>query len=143
MNMSSNPHRCHLFLAASLLAGLVACPAEYQTITIYATVDDAVELPVDAAINIGAANRDDISKMVILEQATVTDPDTRRYRAYGAACIDQRSCKVWTFAYIDLDGDEMWTTGEPWGADPANPKALHDSGYVAEIEIGPDVEASP
>ena len=50
---------------------------------------------------------------------------------------------VYLFAFLDLDGDDVWDQDEPWGADANNPVTIDKDGYVSSIAIvAPEADVS-
>ena len=64
----------------------------------------------------------------------------RTYEGESAACCNPNGETVYLFAYIDLNRNDSWDPGEPWGEDPNNPVEIDDDGYRSEILVEPDAE---
>lgn len=125
-------------LLALLLAPLCGCSAQY-TFAYDITIADEVEVVQGATLRMSQGSSptdlDQLKPHDDLEE-TLTDAQ-RSVQADGSVCCAPNN-RVNLFAYIDLDDSGSWDAGEPWGADPGNPIAIDDDGYVSEITVAPD-----
>ena len=96
------------------------------------SVAEDVELPEGAQIVMAESSEDDIT--TAYGEAHDVVMDRRDYTGEGSTCCSP-SETVYLFAYVDLDGNDQWDEGEPWGEDPNNPIVIEDDDYVSEILI--------
>ena len=126
-----------LVFASLLCSTLATAACSYVFAYNYeVTIADEVELTADAKLLMVEGNEDGLEGAFPSDQADL-DPQTRDYRGTGSTCCSP-SETVYLYAFIDLDGDEEWDAGEPWGEDPTNPVVIEDDGYVGEILVEPD-----
>jgi hypothetical protein len=123
-----------LVLATLLFSTLATAACSYAfEYSFDVTIADDVELTADAQLMMVEGNDDGLEGAFPSDQADL-EPDTRDYRGSGSTCCSP-SETVYLYAFIDLDGNEEWDAGEPWGEDPNNPVVIEDDGYVGEILV--------
>lgn len=118
--------------ATALLAS--ACSYYGWTFAYDVTLDETLDVSDDVTVvmasnefgsDIETANVDGTEQRTSAEQ---------RITGQGMTCCSP-STTISLFAFADLNDNDTWDEGEPWGEDPNNPVDIERDGYVATIVI--------
>ncbi len=131
-------------LAAGLLClvpmvSVLACSYSYvfeYDVTIAPSVDTSGELGGARVLMVAGSGESSIEETAV-DGDVAFDPATSSYSGEGRTCCSPGE-SMSLYAFIDLNGNELWDAGEPWGEDPNNPVDIDDDGYVAKIVIEAD-----
>ncbi|MEM6291035.1 MAG: hypothetical protein AAGA54_07210 [Myxococcota bacterium] len=122
------------FASALALTTAAACSYAYPY-EVDVTIATDVEAPEDANLLLVSGPGPDIEDAYV--DVSIPFGEAGREYRHGAASLN--ASEVYLFAFIDLDGNEAWDPGEPWGEHPENPANLDlEATYIADILIEPD-----
>ena len=127
------PHVLRLASALALTAA-AACSYAYPY-EVDVTVADDVEAPEDANLLLVSGSSPELEDAYV--DWSISFGEAGREYRYGTASLN--ASEVYLFAFIDLDGNDAWDPGAPWGEHPHNPVQLDlEATYIADILIEPD-----
>ena len=129
-------HRtARLFSLAVVALSTTACSSVFRY-ALGVTVADNVELVGGSRVVMTKGELpDDPSLLEPLEDSADIRTGEREYAGEGGVCCSTSGERVNLFAFIDLNANEVWDEGEPWGADPNNPVHIDDDDYHSSIVV--------
>jgi len=119
------------------LSSLASC-SYLWTFQVDVTVADDVALTEGAAVRL-VYGGEGLTLDEISHDGTflMLETDRRDYEMEGSVCCAPVEVLM-LYAYVDLDDNQTWDDGEPWGADPNNPVTIDDNDYVGSILLEND-----